>query len=210
MRTATLAVLTIAISSGFTPPLQAETSPADSDRRIEQLERSLQELTRALGAMQDELAQLKAERAPAGDAPPALPPSGGKPSGHAPGLPFEFALVGDFTASLSRKGTRGQRPADAARFREAELMLGADLAPGARGDVTLGFPDGESPEVEEGYMTWLEPVGFLDRIQIGKLRSPFGKLNQSHRHDLPQTDYPRVIRHFFGDEGLGQKCRPSI
>ena len=197
-------------------PLQAA---EDRDARVERLERTVQDLQKALQRMQAELGELRNQEPAKPQELPAQPsPDDGKfdPAGRERYLGaasdffgkrvggfLEIGVVGDVVGRLSKDGPRGSgRPADGFTFREAELVFGAHIDPYSRGDLVLAFPDGETPELEEGYVTWLALPGGIDKLQVGKVRSHFGKLNRIHTDGLPQVDYPRVITHFFGAEGL--------
>ncbi len=99
--------------------------------------------------------------------------------------------------------TGPRRDATVNRFalRETEIGLQAAVDPYARADFFLGIHEGESPELEEGYITLLSlPGGFLARG--GKFLANFGRLNMIHSHERPQVDAPKVLDGFLGEEGL--------
>jgi hypothetical protein len=122
-------------------------------------------------------------------------------SGSALGQSFnpDIVVTGDFTGHYgSRKGL-----ADGNRvgLREAEFGFSAAIDPYAKGTFIFSKPNDGELEVEEGYATLLAlPYGL--QAKIGKMRSPFGKINVIHGHDLPQTDRPDVYTSFFGEDGL--------
>ncbi len=111
----------------------------------------------------------------------------------------DIMVTGDFVGNYAnRKNMTGRN-----RFsvRETEFGFSAAIDPYTKGTFVFSKPEDESLELEEGYITLLSLPGGL-QAKIGRMRSPFGKLNTIHTHDLPQTDRPNVYRHFFGDEGL--------
>jgi hypothetical protein len=111
----------------------------------------------------------------------------------------DIMVTGDFLGNYAnRKSVSGRK-----RFslREAEIGFSAAIDPYTKGTFIFAKPEDEELEVEEGYITLLSlPFGL--QAKLGKMRSPFGKLNTTHTHDLPQVDRPNVYNHFFGDEGL--------
>ncbi|MCD6340301.1 MAG: hypothetical protein J7M29_13085 [Verrucomicrobia bacterium] len=90
-------------------------------------------------------------------------------------------------------------------FREMELALQAAIDPYASADFFVGLGQGTDGEwdahVGEAYASLLAlPYGLQPRI--GRFRSSFGRANTYHEHALPWVQYPLVIKHFFGEEGL--------
>ncbi|MDA0712590.1 MAG: hypothetical protein O2897_01195 [bacterium] len=62
-------------------------------------------------------------------------------------------------------------------------------------------------EIEEAYITlkkWplldSSPLGI--QLKIGRFRVPFGRANQIHLHDLPQSTMPLSMQAFLGEHGL--------
>ncbi len=97
-------------------------------------------------------------------------------------------------------------------LRETEIDFRASADPFVDGQLTLaleGRPDGHFEfHVEEAIMTIRRlPLPLLDHppgglvLQVGKMRAAFGRLNQSHTHDLPQTTRPTVHLNLLGEEG---------
>jgi hypothetical protein len=111
----------------------------------------------------------------------------------------DISFNGDFTFL----GTDNRQLNKANRFslREAEIGFQAPIDPYARADAFITFGEGESPDVEEAYATFLTLPWNL-QARIGKFRLSFGKNNLLHRHALPQTDRPLVETANFGEEGL--------
>jgi hypothetical protein len=91
------------------------------------------------------------------------------------------------------------------QLHELELVFGARIYPGIRGDAVIALHDPEfSAEVEEGYVTFEQfspraPIGG----RLGIVRLPFGKTNPVHPHQLPYADTPSVIANLLGDEFIG-------
>ncbi|MGQ0645264.1 MAG: hypothetical protein ACT4O3_07200 [Elusimicrobiota bacterium] len=110
-----------------------------------------------------------------------------------------LSVIADFTGVA---GPRGDASSNRFALRETEIGLQAAVDPYARADVFIAIHEGESAELEEGYVTLLAlPWGVQARG--GKLLANFGKLNMVHGHELPQVDRPLALSAFLGEEGLG-------
>jgi hypothetical protein len=111
----------------------------------------------------------------------------------------DMMVSGDF---IGHYGSRNGVPdRNRISLREAEFGFSAPVDPYAKAVFIFSKPDDGELEVEEGYAQLTNlPYGL--QAKIGKMRSPFGKLNVIHGHDLPQTDRPDVYRNFFGEDGL--------
>src|SRR5262249_34322688 len=111
----------------------------------------------------------------------------------------DISFIGDFTFL----GTDNNQLDKANRFsfREAEIGFQAPIDPFARADAFVTFPEGETPEAEEAYVTFLT-LPFNLQARGGKFRVSFGKNNLLHLHALPQTDRPFVETVNFGADGL--------
>ena len=84
-------------------------------------------------------------------------------------------------------------------FEELELALQAVVDPYLRADVFISFADG-SVDVEEAYVTTLAfPAGL--QLRAGILKSPFGRLNQTHPHVQEFIEEPIATR-LLADEAL--------
>jgi hypothetical protein len=94
---------------------------------------------------------------------------------------------------------------DRISFREVELDLRADIDPYAKGVLIIAAEE-ETPgeyefTVEEGYLTFETlPLGL--HAKLGRFRIPFGRINQLHTHDLPQSSRPYPSTDVFGEEGF--------
>jgi hypothetical protein len=84
-------------------------------------------------------------------------------------------------------------------FQGLEIGAQAYLNPFARGDIFIGFHDGEFG-LEEAYATFTAlPGGFA--LRGGQYRVRIDRFNPPHNHVFPWLDYPSLITTFFGDEG---------
>lgn len=111
----------------------------------------------------------------------------------------DLMVSGDFVGHYANRKSVADR--GRVSLREAEFGFSAAIDPYAKAAFVFSKPDGENLGVEEGYVTLLSlPYGL--QAKIGQMRSPFGKMNVLHDHDLPQTDRPDVYVNFFGDGGL--------
>lgn len=127
---------------------------------------------------------------------PAVGPGVGKSSSL---LNPDISFNGDFT--FLGTDNRQLNKANRFSFREAEVGFQAPIDPYARADAFITFGEGESPEVEEAYATFLT-LPYNLQARVGKFRVSFGKNNLLHRHALSQTDRPLVEVANFGEEGL--------
>lgn len=114
----------------------------------------------------------------------------------------KMSVIADF---VGQSGTRGDpsQTQDGFHLREVEIGLQAEIDPYARADFFIGGMDdqGNSPELEEGYITMPSlPYGF--QLRGGKFKALFGRLNSVHPHEWSQVDAPLVLPAFLGEEGL--------
>jgi hypothetical protein len=117
-----------------------------------------------------------------------------------PRLLPDISAVGDLIGDFSPE--RSTQPDDA-RFavREVEVAIQAAVDPYFRGDVFLGISPEEGIAIEQAFLTTTGlPYGLEARL--GRFLMPFGKQNQTHRHDLHAFEYPYVIQRFLGEEGM--------
>jgi hypothetical protein len=111
----------------------------------------------------------------------------------------DLSLIADFLVDLSpdeatlEEGERYQ-------LREVEVGIQGAVDPYFRYDAFLGL-HGDGIEIEEAYATTLALPADL-QARLGKFLLPFGKVNLTHRAELPMFDYPLVHRAFFGEEGF--------
>lgn len=108
----------------------------------------------------------------------------------------EISVTGDVRAGLTAPGPQ----TNVFDVREFEFSFQAALDPYASTKIFLTWEDG-SIDLEEGYAYWSGLPGGLG-VNLGRLRQQVGELNRVHLHALPESEYPLVIRSYFGEEGL--------
>jgi len=122
-------------------------------------------------------------------------------------------FVGDFTTSRVEKAQAGTFTGFENRFfpREVEVSFFGQIDPYARGEVRVEageeFDNGQRTttlSLAEANLT-LQTLPFGTQLKLGQMRNRFGLTNETHEHDLAQTDRPDVMRRFLGDEGLVEK-----
>jgi hypothetical protein len=123
-------------------------------------------------------------------------------------------FVGDFTSTRVEKAQAGTFTGFENRFfpREVEMSFFGQIDPYARGEVRIEA--GEEIDsngqrtmdvsLAEANLT-LQALPFGTQLKLGQMRTRFGLSNETHEHDLPQTDRPDVMRRFLGDDGLVEK-----
>ena len=115
----------------------------------------------------------------------------------------EIGVTGTVQTKLTENSNDGEGN-DTIALKELELNFAQVVDPYSRLDAIISFNDAienQNANIEEAYYThWELPLGFTG--QIGKFRSKIGKQNLMHLHQLDTTDYPLVIKDFFGEEGL--------
>jgi hypothetical protein len=122
-------------------------------------------------------------------------------------------FVGDFTTRRVEKAQTGTFTGFENRFfpREVEASFFGQIDPYARGEVRVEVGE----ELDNGQRTTtlklaeanltLQTLPFGTQLKLGQMRNRFGLTNETHEHDLSQTDRPDVMRRFLGDEGLVEK-----
>ncbi len=164
------------------------------ERAVAQLRSTQSDTTQAV----DELAALRAAAAAAA----AQVDTTTQPAGPAAGpgglnrLNPEISVTGDVRASAVRPGPQ----TDAFDVREFEFSFQAALDPYASTKVFLAWED-DGVDLEEGYAYWSGLPGSIG-LDVGRLRQQLGELNRVHLHALPESEYPLVLRTYFGEEGL--------
>ncbi len=203
-----------------------------TQRKMEELEKKLESIETAR-PQSPETAQPSRETAQAPQAIAQTPQQGGLPSvvdlvrprepfalyrQRGPGqLLFDMGVVGDFvgdfTSSRVEKSQAGTFTGFENRFfpREVEVSFFGQIDPYARGEVRVEvgeeFENGSRTtnlSLAEANLTLLT-LPFGTQLKLGQMRNRFGLFNETHEHDLPQTDRPNVMRRFLGDEGLVEK-----
>jgi hypothetical protein len=215
-RAVLLALVIMSTSAGTAPAQQAVPPPpaaapsAPGAAEIEALRREVEELRAMIRILQEQVQALRAPEAGAPAAattPPPLPPPEAPPAAAPavaapvrsqnllnPAISAVFQAIGD--TSVVRK--REQNGFD---LSEGELALQSVVDPYAKMDLFLSFPAGDTPEVEEGYVSTLSLPGSL-QLKGGRFKSAFGKWNTLHTHAFFTVDRPDVLVQFFGEESL--------
>lgn len=204
---------------------------AQQDDRIQQLEKKLDELTRQIALVRDELNALKTgapkpeddltkiDVAPAPPVPAAAvsePPAAAAPvlteiqtvdntpnPGAAKVFNPDTSVVGNFAGKAGRFNPYEFGEDDA---RSTMALEEAEVAFEAFVDpyAKAKFFLAASPEgleLEEGYAQFVT-LPFDLTAKVGKMKALFGKANTWHTHIRPWVDQPLVIHNFFGDEGV--------
>ncbi len=184
--------------------------PAAAPDSAEEQRKLEEQIARELGVKPGEAAAPAAAGGAAAPPPPAAQgTTGGSPFARVLLLP-DISAIGSFAAVYYRRDVASESPRDeslvapAGRltplFQELELGLQSVVDPYARADVFISFGP-ESVDVEEAYLTTLAlPAGL--QIRAGKLKSPFGRLNQQHPHVWDFVDGPLGTFRLLGAEGL--------
>lgn len=196
------------------PSVEAQEPSTAAAEDIEALRREIQELRAQVQALQEQVVSLAgsggaaaapaAAGAPGAPRPAETPPPVPSPVGTAPparsqgllnpAISAVFQTIGN--ASLSHEN-------DASGFdlSEAEVAFQSVVDPYARVDLFLSFPAGETPEVEEGFVTTLALPASL-QLKAGRFKSAFGKWNTLHTHAFFSVERPNALVNFFGEESL--------
>ncbi|MBI4881550.1 MAG: hypothetical protein HY812_18085 [Planctomycetes bacterium] len=198
-----------------------EPSPAELRQLIEKQKNELEELVRACGARiqelesrlrtfqeaqesaraEDELDELLRLAEAAGPAPVA------RPSSTQSILNPNISVIPDFRARFREiegddlSGVFGElfQDEDPFALHGAEIELRGAVSPEADAVAILGV-HGEHAEFEEAYILF-HTLPWELQAKVGKFLLNFGRANQLHGHDLPQSDRPLVHQLLFGEEG---------
>ncbi len=167
-------------------------------------DRDLADLNQRIDQLEDELAQAKT----AANKPPTQSLGAFNPAITAFG---NLLARSDDRAVFQDDDPSKPRIGDRMALREMELDFRAPIDPWADGVLIASLgeeaPDEYKADVEEGYVL-LKKLPFSDsapgglKLQIGRFRPAFGRLNTIHLHDLPQSSYPRALQNVLGPEGL--------
>ena len=189
----------------------AQQEKPDTDalqKRLDALQKShdadLEDLRSRIELLEDELAKVKS----AASRPPTQSLGAFNPAITAFG---NFLARSDDRAVHKDDDPTQPEIGDRMALREAELDFRAPIDPWADGVLILSLsedlPDQYSASVEEGYVM-LKKLPFSDsapaglKLEIGRFRPAFGRLNTIHLHDLPQSTYPRALQNVLGQDGL--------
>lgn len=204
-------------------PLAAQQT---TEQRVQQLEQRLDDLTREVAKIRQEIDALKAAQPSAEEdltrvgvvAPPSPPPASQPDLTNVqtvnniltPGASKVFnpdiSVIGNFLGKTGQANPYEFGPDDTRpplSLDESEMALQAFVDPYAKANFFLSLTH-EGIEVEEGYAQFVTlPYGLT--AKVGKIKSMFGKDNTWHTHVRPWADQPLVIHNFFGDEGLADE-----
>jgi len=207
-----VSILAVMIFLG--PGLYAAPDPPTAED-VAALRREVEDLKRQIQTLRDQLrAGILPDQGPATATPPAeASPVSPAPAPTAPALPgaggnaptrVQSLLNPAMSAVLLATGTTSlKRESDANGFdlSEGEIALQSAVDPYTRVDLFLSFPSGETPEVEEGYISTLALPGPL-QLKGGRFKNAFGKWNGLHTHAFFSVDRPNALVNFFGEESL--------
>ncbi len=141
-------------------------------------------------------AQAAAQEATGGEKPDTAQTQFVSRTGNLSRLNPEISVTGDVRALVNRPGPQE----DNFDLREFEFAFQSTLDPYASTKIFLSLEEDEIT-AEEAYMYWTGlPAGI--RIDVGRFRQQVGELNRIHLHALPETEYPRVLQEYFGEDGL--------
>jgi hypothetical protein len=212
MRVVQCAFAALALSLAA-PALNAQSPPSQTDSvaaQLRALKARLDSLERAIAALKgqgkdttqavDDLASLRAAAQAAVGSDTVKPPPSetqfvGKTRSQ-PQLNPEISATGDVRVLANHPGPQRNN----VDIREFEIALQSPLDPYSSTKIFLTVDEGEV-SIEEGYAYWTGLPGHV-RLDLGRFRQPFGELNRWHAHELPQSEYPLVVRHFLGGDGL--------
>jgi hypothetical protein len=118
-------------------------------------------------------------------------------------------ILGRLATNREKTVTDGVSPDDRFFVREMELDLRADIDPYAKGVAIISVsetdPGQYGVDIEEGYLT-LDSLPASFKLQLGRVRVPFGRMNALHTHDLPQSTRPYFIQDLFGEDGYNDNA----
>src|SRR5206468_342991 len=175
------------------------------EERIRALEEKVRQLMERINQLEKQAPAAPAPEAPAPPtetpSPEAAPPPAA-PTPTATLLP-NISAIGNFKFA----GSDGKRTEGRGKFVLDEFELGFQdrVAPDLRMDAFLSSERGEGWKtgVEEAYLTWSNPLGIKNlSTRIGKMRTPFGKLNPQHPHTWLYVTQPSAITALLGPDGM--------
>src|SRR5205809_37903 len=194
-----------------------------TDDRIHQLETRMDDLTRQMGEIRQQINQLKGQPAAAEDltkievAQPAVAATEQPQSALTdvttinnasnPGASKVFnpdtSVIGNFLGKAGQPNPFEFGPDNIRQplnLDEAEVAFEAFVDPYAKAKFFLSVTKA-GIDVEEGYAQFVT-LPYDLTAKAGKFKAFFGKDNTWHAHVRPWIDQPLVIHNFFGDEGF--------
>jgi len=203
-----LATAVACISPAFTWAQEIEQRSDSLEREVRFLRERLDSLEQILHRLVsqgedtlevvDELAALRAAARVAAPEQPAdtAPSHFVMRSRNLAGYNPEISLTGDVRVNGNRPGPQQ----DNVDVREFSVGFQSALDPYSNTKVFFSFGE-EGVEIEEAYAYWTGLPGGL-RLDVGRFRQQLGELNRWHLHAMPESEYPLVIREYFGEGGL--------
>jgi len=192
--------LPIATAAADENAQEATPAAATSADDAAALRREIEALKKQIQVLQDQMKLLLSQgAAPAGAGAPPLAPAPPAPVAKSqsvlnPAISAVFQSIGN--TSLKRSDQ-----ANGFDLSEAEVAMQSVVDPYIKVDLFLSFPAGDSPEVEEGFLSTTALPGSLT-LKAGRFKSAFGKWNTFHTHAFFSVDRPAVLTQFFGEESL--------
>jgi hypothetical protein len=196
--------------------LQERLEQPEKDARIRALEATVATLEERLRALTEQAAAAQLAPAepepeapsvpePAGEVPETAPEDPAPPAAPARGGATLLPNISGIGNVIFRGGPEGTEDRGRFNTQEVEIIFQDRVAPNLRADFFLAADKEEewSVGVEEAFLTWSNPFG-MPRLsaRLGKVRTPFGKLNPLHPHQWRFVDQPSVITAFLGHHGL--------
>jgi len=190
-------------------PFPEHSATAASTEEMEELRAEVRLLQEQIKALQLQIQILTGSATGAGTgAAPAPPIAGPEPPAPqvAPAAPAKSpsllnpAISAVFQA-IGNTSLRRQDDSNGFDLSEAEVAFQSVVDPYAKMDLFLTFPVGETPEVEEGFVTTLALPAAL-QLKGGRYKNAFGKWNTLHAHAFFTVEKPIALTNFFGEESL--------
>jgi len=193
------AVCCAAIGTAMVPASLAGTTDEKDD--LESLRQEVRALQEEVRKLKEQLATLPAAAPPvspplpeAAAPAPVAPPPTKSASLLNPAISAVFQAIGQ--TSLTR-----EEDANGFDLSEAEVAFQSEVDPYAKVDLFLSFPVGETPEVEEAFITTMSlPAGL--QLKGGRFKNALGKWNTLHTHAFFTVERPNALVNFLGEESL--------
>ena len=186
-----------AIAAAASPLSLAATSDEKDD--LETLKEEVRALQEEVRKLKEQLAALPIAATPAAapEESPTVPVQAPPPKSASllnPAISAVFQAVGQ--TSLTREDD-----ANGFDLSEAEVAFQSEVDPYAKVDLFLSFPAGETPEVEEAFITTMSlPAGL--QLKGGRFKNAFGRWNTLHTHAFFTVERPDALVNFLGEESL--------
>jgi len=145
------------------------------------------------------------EEVPAEVQSPVEEPSAPTTAGPATLLP-NISVIGNFVGRAASKDI-DEKDKSYLALQEAEVVFQSAVYPSIRADFVIALEDTENHRaaLEEGYATATQIGQTRLSARLGRLRTPFGKLNSQHPHQWPFVNQPAVNTALVSEHGqMGQ------